>query len=81
MHKQLFYELFLCFEEFISCYPIVCQSQLTQVHSAEHIWGIIRTNEAWNIANSLNDLFLCSCLSPKNSPNHNLGPLFLLALC
>lgn len=76
MHKPLFYELFLCREEFISSYSIVCQSQLTQVHSAEHIWGIMRTNEAWITANSLNDLFSCSSLLLKYSPNHNRCHLF-----
>lgn len=57
-------------------HSIVRQSQQTHTHSAEHIWGIIRTNEAWNRSNSLSDLFPCSCLVPKNSPDHDLAHLF-----
>lgn len=39
---------------------------MTRVHSAEHILGVIITNEAWYTACSQSDLFCC-CLIPETS--------------
>lgn len=39
---------------------------MTRVHSAEHILGVIITNEAWYTACSQSDLFCC-CLIPESS--------------
>lgn len=47
----------------------MCHSQMTRVHPAEHILGVIITNEAWNTACSQNDLF-CSCLILESSVKH-----------